>query len=822
MPLEVTTRPEKTLQNDFLSRFNGSRTPLIYGFQSDLYPVNSVDAIGNITNIQYLANKLGTEVTFSGFIPALNINVNDFIEIKGTNTSLDDNVYLVKEITGNSSLIISSTYTGVYGGSGTLQRNYKGYKGLAKVYVGSPFYHPYNSSIKPEYLAGEIEIEFNSDNEGVANVRDFIKPDIDSKFDSEYQNNRYAWTSFFIEYGETWDNKTDEVVYTRDSLENCVPFVNFTDPEFNNGLDFWDTSTTGQFTSAWSVSANDTVTSTTSNGVGTQLIGQDKSLLINNFYNITVNLSSVTGSHALFIKNENEDNITAAQVISSGGVYQFDFTPSFDVTTVNIALFPLSSGGTVVLDSVNITANSGQVSPCDYSSFAVFGTKQFQDSLGGNFGDYVLNKVDAEITPKILTHFENIRLFYTNKDINGNLTNFKNYVSAVIPASLFYLSDGADNVYLEFNTFDEQNNPLDVAVRIKVDNLSDGVYTIDLDSLVLSDFDSGYCQFIYLPANTFLDADSGTFEDDNTANWNISTVAPFGAAITLISTHPRTGTYAGGFTISVNGVNPSGVYESFDFDTPVETVVGRTYELKAYIYNDANVSPSLNENLNVFLKLKGTNIESNKYFVSYADVDNEYKELYLTFEATQTSYQVTLCTELINDSPDIAAGGTITLDDITFKGPIDYASEQKPILLDRNCKGKYKSNTLRWLNDLGGWEQWVFKQYETVTENYQRTEIKKDIFTDFDEYFINGESQYKTNSVKSRQNITLRSNLLTADELKNVSQLRRSIEVQILTDANKWQTVSIKSGSFVIIEENENMHEVVFDVQLPETLVQEI
>ena len=78
-----------------------------------------------------------------------------------------------------------------------------------------------------------------------------------------------------------------------------------------------------------------------------------------------------------------------------------------------------------------------------------------------------------------------------------------------------------------------------------------------------------------------------------------------------------------------------------------------------------------------------------------------------------------------------------SLDNTTFKGPIDYISEKKPIKLNTDCFG-YKGVEIRWKNTLGGWEYWKFKQYQDVKEKFSKTEIKKDIFTDYDNYFING------------------------------------------------------------------------------------
>ena len=166
-------------------------------------------------------------------------------------------------------------------------------------------------------------------------------------------------------------------------------------------------------------------------------------------------------------------------------------------------------------------------------------------------------------------------------------------------------------------------------------------------------------------------------------------------------------------------------------------------------------------------------------------------------------------------------GGAFYLDNTTFKGPIDYISEKKPINVNTDCFG-YKGIKLRWLNDLGGWEYWNFKQYQTQSEQFKKTEIKRDIVSDFDNYFINGETQYEAISIESRPKITVRSGLLTPNQLLNLSRLQRGIKIQYYTDAGNWQTVSIKSGSFTSVEEEKNIYEISFDIELVDTLTQEL
>ena len=65
----------------------------------------------------------------------------------------------------------------------------------------------------------------------IGNVRQFVKPDINSEFDDTSENSHNLWTSFYIEYSETWDNKQSGAPnWTRDTLPNCDLFTNFNDP----------------------------------------------------------------------------------------------------------------------------------------------------------------------------------------------------------------------------------------------------------------------------------------------------------------------------------------------------------------------------------------------------------------------------------------------------------------------------------------------------------------------------------------------------------------------------------------------------------------
>ena len=873
LELFIQSRPEKTLSNGYNSRWNGSRTPLNYTFLNNRFPVNTVDTVGAITILTPLTNELGTAVTFSDTRVALNIDsIGFYISIDGTSTSLDGGIYKIINIDPGTfnTVIIGASFTGSLVGGAEGQRYYKGYKALANVYVGSPSYHPYYSDeSKPEYLAGTLEIDFYKDpnnfniNLGVGNVRNFIKPDITSEFDTTEENSHNLWTSFYIEYAEIWEGN-ETPTYTRDTLNGCTPFTDFVDSSFASGLGSWSTRSSSLFTESWSgTSGLVEVSMPNGNIIRSQVLFQSKQYPANSLYRFDLDIGfSDTQNLTILIVNDS-DNVIASKTINTSGNTSIQFYTTKLEADIGICITGLVSSETVDLLDFNVTANQGVSSPCDYSSFAVFGTKQFQDALGGNFGDYVLNVVDSDVTPKILTHFDELSL-YPNRvfEAGGGLvtiySEFNNYINAVIPANVFTLSDGGDSVFLQFSTFKNDGTSLDV-VNVKIDNKSDGVYAVDAYlGVSLQSFDYGYCQFVITPGNTLIDADYGDFTSDprigpagsyDSSVWNIDLINPTSTSITSDATQIETSSLPYGFNYSSQlgftfGTIVSTVNKINETTSSVGVLEGRTYELTYFVgIGDGSDNMTFTDGSFTSYWLPSGYLESecNTVF-KYAFLDENRKinlpnnepifvqgTTSFTAKATET---ITLERYLEYNGPSITGGGCDWFyAEMRFKGPIEYVSEQKPIKINTDCFG-YKGNTIRWLNDLGGWETWKFKQFQTVKEKFKKTEIKRDIFSDFDNYFINGSTQYDAIAVDSRKSITLRSGLLTDNELEILSQLQRSIKVQILTDKETtfgsgtrketYQTVSIKSGSFVLIEEEKNMHEISFDVTLPNTLTQEL
>ena len=802
--ISITKRPEKTLLNGYVSKWNSSRLPLIYKLSNDRFPVNTHDTPSNTQEVgPYDASEKGMRFTTS---TADKYEVGDWVKIE--NFPLEG-VYRIKKKETSNVYFLDLYDEGTYAVATypTMSDNqyYKGYKGLVKVFAGSPEYHPYNTDgSKPQREIGVIEVDFDASNEGIANVRQFIKPDMSADFDS-VENSHYAWTSFAIEYAEIWDGSTTPT-YVEDTLDNCQPFSGFTNSGFDNGLTDWD-QLAEQI--SW-VAGTSRVRAIGTGGINQRLsnkLKQDISLRANIPYQISLDRTLVSGTVS--------DNISLAIVVKPVGFSErlaystynlqlgfdsllIDYTPTTDIEYLGIQVY---TGAAVPqafefsLESFQITSSVLDV--CKYSSFAVFGTKQFQDSLGGNFGDYI---ADSQLQGKFLTHFEEL--------------TYPFYINSIIPNATFDRSEGSDNVYLDLKALDNEGNVVE-ETRQKITNDSDGVYTTE-GSLTVSpkDWKSGTAQLVSIPGNLLLDGDNGTYEDSNTANWNISNIDAIASPISH-----STGGPTGGFGIyNVNyGSLTAGEYVLYQFDTPIQTIVGEGYTFNTDSLLMNNFAPGLIGNGYFCYRLKGTNIISNKFeFVQFPVAEGSFQ---FDFEATQTSHQIEV---LLVITSDVLTGGGFSfgVDNTTFKGPIEFLTEEKAIKPSSSCSVKYNT-PLRWKNDLGGWEQWNFNRYRTFNETVSnRNEIRRDVTQNFDDYFINGDSEYDTINLDVRQSVTLRSGLLTANEQTVLNQIRRSIKIQIQLNGT-WTTVTANPNTYLLTDEVEDMREVSFEVYLPNTLVQE-
>ena len=612
MALTIINRPEKTLDSGYVSRWNASRTPLNYKFSSDLFPNNTVDPILVTNFYQYDASYRGVLVKYDGH----GYSENQFIQ-----TTVNDeflNIAKIKTVVNADEFVLDLYIASQPSGNIKVQRYYKGYKGLVKVYAGAPSYHPYNTdSSKPKIEIGTIEVEFGTNNEGVANVRNFIKPDMSAAFDYNDENSHEAWTSFNIEYTEIWDNQQNPIPYAIDILDNCTPFTGLTNPSFDSGLTDWQLLP-NQVT--WTTGTSEII----ANGTGgstqrvTDTVKQDISLRANVPYQIEVNYNLVSGTVSDIYNfvvvakpvGSAEQVVYSARILDLGvGVGLIDYTPTFDVEYIGFRFEPQAVVPNAFSFSVQYFQMTSSVgNQCEYSSFSIYGAKQFQDSLGGNFGDYI---ADYQLQGKLLTQFSELTYPY--------------YINSIIPNSTFGRSENSDSIFLDEKTFDESGNTVE-EVRTQIGNKSDGVYTV-LSGLTSMNWKSGTAQIVSIPSNLLLDGDGGTYEDQTPANWNIT---PF---VYNAGTPNQIGDTIGFSTINYGGqVYTSGGFNTgapsmlkaneplliARFDTEIQVVQGQEYILASTVFAQfSSFQPDQQGNSKVFIGLEGYVLSELKAYTTF-------------------------------------------------------------------------------------------------------------------------------------------------------------------------------------------------------------
>lgn len=129
------------------------------------------------------------------------------------------------------------------------------------------------------------------------------------------------------------------------------------------------------------------------------------------------------------------------------------------------------------------------------------------------------------------------------------------------------------------------------------------------------------------------------------------------------------------------------------------------------------------------------------------------------------------------------------------------------------CGGHY----LKWLNAFGGWNYWLFyKGNDTLTT--------KDLGTIYNDYedVVDTISPYVAIGKTSENNITVQQELITQNEMLILNDLLESPKVYLFTGTqneivqpNDWLEVTIKAGSFRVVNSREKLNSLSLTIELP-------
>jgi hypothetical protein len=147
-------------------------------------------------------------------------------------------------------------------------------------------------------------------------------------------------------------------------------------------------------------------------------------------------------------------------------------------------------------------------------------------------------------------------------------------------------------------------------------------------------------------------------------------------------------------------------------------------------------------------------------------------------------------------------------------------SETKVITINNECSHLHDPINLSWLNYLSGFDYWAFKSdsdYGVTIEDSKNA--KKNIFTNWPNSFGEGADTINMETSRdSRQNITVRAENLSMDQVNDLFRIRLSPLVQVVNSRTDRRTVLVDRGSFVYLQQNEKLFNLTFNISYTDNL----
>jgi hypothetical protein len=816
MSLEITFRPQKDLYVNnppdaydeayYNSRWVAGHLPIQYKISNTKYPENlddDSDSFCTVTDVNGFAeiNLCGTYETYVKY---------EYIKIEGSSVDSYNGVWQILDVVNATTYIISAAYDGV--ATGTFQRYYNNYHNLVKVYAGIPAYHQYTSE-DPMSLIATLKIEPNTENISIADISGLIQSKLNCDNDRDQisePNDLNAWTGFYITYAESYDVSDGSEVtqytssYTTDAVDGCMPGQLISNGDFPTNLNGWTNGSTG------SDFVFDVNKASATKGANTfsKYLYQEVDFNQGISYNIQATVTNNEANGMFFVIVLATDTTLNTGVFIYGGditgttSINFNIIPQQDypVIAYRVTEFRGTTAQKCSLDNL-----SAEAPLCTYYGFAINGTRQFQNVIGGNFGDYVQNFNDEVYLNKFLTLFENPYWF--------NSLYFD--LSTIIPKSAF--DSTIDNqLYYYIKEYTDGGGFIQ-RQDITLETQDDGVYRLPISDLTLDSNTGNFNIQIYrLPQNRLIDGNSGTFEysvdpgGNPPSDWGV-----VGSGSTIV----RSTLYAQSGSASLLGgiADPTaGEFTAWSTSSNISVNQNSDYIIEGYVLIDQN-PPSALVGGELYVSPIGITPISIEGYVLESTADSEWHYFKVIFNTGGNS-NITLKGVLNSDGVN-GDGIDVYWDTITVKGPVENLSEVKNITVDNSCT---KQNIyLTWLNNLGAWEYFNFKAEKDYSVDISESrKITRDIFNDWDTGFINGETQDDYISVDAFEKYRVRSQFMTLEALQAVAKIKYAIRTQEIKSDDTKITVLVDKSSFKVRSDGDKLFSIEFDISYPNIQIQ--
>ena len=176
---------------------------------------------------------------------------------------------------------------------------------------------------------------------------------------------------------------------------------------------------------------------------------------------------------------------------------------------------------------------------------------------------------------------------------------------------------------------------------------------------------------------------------------------------------------------------------------------------------------------------------------------------YLAWRGTSPLGGVTLDIYPFTFSPDTGDPEVVPESDLT---------ERICIEVDNEC---YEDSIyLTWLNNLGGFDYWLFtaeKDYlKDITSSLEKT---KNVLPAWPKSYGETADTIRSQTERiSREQIVVRSGYISKDQLENIARIKESLLVQILTSRQDRRTVIVDNESFSVWTDEDELFQVQFTI----------
>jgi len=834
MALTVISRPSKTIEG-VESTWNALNLPIQYKFNSDLFPVNSVDSVISISSF---ANNGGfLEVTLSG--ASANTLEGETIVLSGVDVDSYNGVWKIKEVVSTTVFVLFVAYDSNIT-TGDFQKYYNNYFAEVKVYGGLPTYHVDYAS-KPIQEIGVLRVIPNTSNDIIASFSGIIKGDVNVVKQLSGGIDLNHFTAFYVEYREGYDENVDDTIvtnyttWTNDEIGNCGN-ESITNGDFATDLTGWTqqdyTGVGTPFT--WSVG---TASAGLFTSLLTQVIYQEVNMVANAAYDLEVDITRSNNDTSDFQVLGSNDLITWDVLVNSFGSSSTSISetvvPGSDYQYIGFVFIRQAGGAlnTVTIDNISFTSTV-----CDYLFWGSNSSLQFQNARGGNMYDYINGRADSEF----MTNFNVPTLFTGNYfdlsmilnpanasdlDVSGSAYMWL-VASDINQADSSIVSTWVDRTGNVTVTGDVGKEPTYKTSGINglpsINYVSDTFFNTNLNVsqgfivyVVMDYTSSAICQILGKDAgvgtemfiNAFSDdkiiLDSGTVGTSSTyassSKYVIkATVNGASSSVNINELDIFSGDVGGGGLVNTTIGQPTGAF-TVDADIseiiimPIDTDDCDQWRIKTYLGNkyDAYASNAVGYVQNEY---DSTGALINTYLedVNYTD------------------------TGVYRIEPTVNNVDATKMDMQLVTGTTCLSSGIKAININSDCSEQ--EIYLTWLNGLDGWDYWKFTAEKNHNLNIESKEtIKRNIFGNWDTTFISGDTQNDVIGVTAYREIDVFSQYLTLEEVQAISAIKYSIKVLAIIDGVQT-TVIVDSDNITVFNDgsDETLHTIRFKIQLPD------